>query len=85
MDEKQCVSPENCLTVSELRTYIAEAKKTLELQKSVIDEQNAHIEHLRQEATDCRAKLNEQLKRSQDRLDNMERIMTDKGVKSGEL
>ncbi len=81
MDEKQCMGPENCLTVSELRTYVAEAKKTLELQKCVIDEQNAHIEHLRLEATDCRAKLNEQLKRSQDRLDNMERMMTDKGAK----
>ncbi len=81
MDEKQCVSPENCLIVSQLQTYIAQAKKTLELQKSVIDEQKAHIEHLRQEATNCRAKLKEQLKRSQDRLDNIERTITDKGVK----
>ncbi|MGZ4865111.1 MAG: hypothetical protein ACXVI0_10070 [Halobacteriota archaeon] len=77
MNEQQCPSPENCLTVSELRTYIAEAKKTLELQRSVIDEQNAHIEHLRQEATDCRTKLNEQLKRSEGRLADMEKMMTD--------
>ncbi len=77
MDEQQCPSPENCLIVSELRMYITEAKKTLELQRSVIDEQNAHIEHLRQEATDCRAKLNEQLKRSLGRLDDMEKMMTD--------
>ncbi len=77
MDEKQCPSLENCVTVSELRMYIAEAKKTLKLQRSVIEEQNAHIEHLREEATDCRARLNEQLKRSQGRLDDIEKMMTD--------
>jgi len=60
-----------------LRAYIAEAKETVELQRTIIDEQRAHIEHLRQEATDCRAKLQEMLKSKQDRLDDMEKMMAD--------
>ncbi|MGZ4932130.1 MAG: hypothetical protein ACXV4C_08115 [Halobacteriota archaeon] len=59
-----------------LRVYIAEAKETVELQRTIIDEQRVHIEHLRQEATDCRASLREMLKAKQDRLDDMEKMVT---------
>ncbi len=60
-----------------LRAYIAEAKETVELQRAIIDEQRAHIEHLRKEATDCRAKLQEMFKAKQDRLDDMEKMVAD--------
>ncbi len=58
-----------------LRVYITEAKETVELQRTIIGEQRAHIEHLRQEVTDCRAKLQEMLKAKQDRLDDMETMV----------
>ncbi len=58
-----------------LRAYIAEAKETVELQRTIIDEQRAHIEHLRQEATDCRAQLQKMLRAKQDRLDDMKTMV----------
>ncbi len=60
-----------------VRAYIAEAKETVELQRTIIDEQRVHIEHLRQEATDCRAKLQEMLKAKQDHFDDMEKMVAD--------
>ncbi len=60
-----------------LRAYIIEAKEIVQLQRAIIDEQRVHIEHLRQEATDCRTKLHAALKMKHDRLNNMEKMVAD--------
>ncbi len=60
-----------------LRAYIAEAKGTVQLQQAIIDEQRVHIEHLRQEATYCRTKLQEALKKKQGDLEDVEKMMVD--------
>ncbi len=60
-----------------LRAYIIEAKETVQLQRAIIDEQRVHIEHLRQEATDCRTKLYEALTTKQDHLNNIEKMVAD--------